>query len=46
MLQCRAGNRSQVAASYLRAHGWKDVANLAGGFEAWAREGEPVERAV
>lgn len=40
---CRSGGRSAVAAAALRASG-VDARNLAGGMQAWAREGLPVVR--
>ena len=39
---CAGGYRSAIAASLLRRHGFIDVEDLAGGFEAWEREGAPV----
>jgi hydroxyacylglutathione hydrolase len=41
--QCQSGARSAIAASLLRARGWRDVANLAGGYSAWVGEGRPIE---
>ena len=38
---CRVGGRSQRAAVALRGAGY-DVANLAGGMQAWAAAGQPV----
>ena len=35
---CRSGHRSARAAEMLRAAGFKDVKNLRGGINAWARE--------
>lgn len=43
ILQCRSGNRSQMAAEALVETGHEQVANLAGGIGAWARAGLPVE---
>jgi hypothetical protein len=31
------GYRSSIAASFLRAHGFSLVADLLGGYDAWAR---------
>jgi hydroxyacylglutathione hydrolase len=45
VLHCQTGNRSRIAASLLRLHGYRDVANLTGGFAAWRDEGHPVEAA-
>lgn len=36
---CRVGARSDMAAGMLRKAGYQNVANLAGGMEAWRREG-------
>ena len=44
VMQCQGGGRSAIAASLLQAHGFQDVANLAGGYSAWERAGHPVER--
>jgi glyoxylase-like metal-dependent hydrolase (beta-lactamase superfamily II)/rhodanese-related sulfurtransferase len=35
VLNCAGGWRSSVAASYLRAHGFTDVSDLLGGYDAW-----------
>jgi len=45
VVQCEAGGRSAIAASVLQAHGIQNVANLSGGFRAWAADGHPVEKA-
>ena len=42
VVQCRTGARSSIASSVLQRHGFKDVINLAGGFDAWKGEGLPV----
>ncbi|HEU4455173.1 MAG TPA: rhodanese-like domain-containing protein [Longimicrobium sp.] len=44
VLQCQGGARSSIAASVLRAHGFRDVLNLTGGFQDWVSTGHPVER--
>jgi hydroxyacylglutathione hydrolase len=44
VLQCQGGTRSAIAASVLLAHGVRDVVNLSGGYDEWAREGLPVTR--
>jgi hydroxyacylglutathione hydrolase len=44
VLHCQGGSRSLIAASVLRARGFTNVENLAGGFGAWERAGYPVER--
>jgi hydroxyacylglutathione hydrolase len=43
VVQCQGGARSAIAASILKAAGFRDVVNLAGGFAEWQREGLPVE---
>ncbi|MFL5581580.1 MAG: rhodanese-like domain-containing protein [Gemmatimonadaceae bacterium] len=44
VLHCQSGSRSLIAASVLRARGFTNVENLAGGLGAWERAGYPVER--
>lgn len=39
---CRSGARSARAGEYLRAQGYSDVVNLAGGTLAWAEAGLPT----
>jgi rhodanese-related sulfurtransferase len=39
---CRVGDRSSMAADAFRASG-RDAASLAGGLEAWADDGHPIE---
>ena len=39
---CRSGMRSQQVAHFLRAQGFVQVENLAGGILAWARELDPT----
>jgi hydroxyacylglutathione hydrolase len=36
VVYCAGGYRSSIAASTLRAHGFKDVSDLLGGYAAWA----------
>jgi len=38
-VHCQGGSRSAVAASVLQASGFEDVANVEGGYSAWARAG-------
>jgi len=38
---CHHGVRSLNAAMFLATRGWSDVASLAGGIDAWAREIDP-----
>jgi len=44
VVHCQGGGRSAIAASYLKSHGLRRVANLRGGFEAWVAGDLPVER--
>lgn len=39
---CRSGHRSGQVVGYLRANGWDNVLNLAGGMYRWAAEGLPM----
>jgi hydroxyacylglutathione hydrolase len=45
VLHCQSGNRSIIASSVLRAHGFDKTSNYAGGFSGWSRAGRPVHRA-
>ncbi len=42
-IYCSSGYRSSVAASLLKRHGWREVANVIGGYAAWRAAGLPVE---
>jgi rhodanese-related sulfurtransferase len=44
VIVCHHGVRSGRAAAWLRAHGFDNAVNLAGGIDAWAREVEPSMR--
>jgi glyoxylase-like metal-dependent hydrolase (beta-lactamase superfamily II)/rhodanese-related sulfurtransferase len=44
VLYCAGGYRSSIAASLLRALGFERVADLQGGYAAWAGAGLPVEQ--
>lgn len=44
VVYCAGGYRSSIAASLLRSKGFARVADLQGGYEAWASAGLPVER--
>lgn len=44
VVHCQAGGRSAIAASILKAKGFNNVINLAGGFGNWQACGKPVER--
>lgn len=45
VVQCRSGARSAIGVSLLRAAGFRDVVNLAGGYAAWKAAGLPSTRA-
>ena len=45
VLACQGGSRSSIATSILRARGFSNVIDFSGGFDAWQREGQPVETA-
>jgi monothiol glutaredoxin len=38
---CHSGGRSNVAAEHFRSQGFSNVANVAGGIDAWSREIDP-----
>jgi hydroxyacylglutathione hydrolase len=44
VLHCGSGSRSAIGASVLQAAGWKDVANMKGGIDAWREAGLPVSQ--
>ena len=44
ILYCGSGARSALAAKTLHEMGIANLANLAGGFNAWVQSGGPVER--
>jgi hydroxyacylglutathione hydrolase len=39
VLHCKGGGRSSIATSFLQSQGMSNVANLAGGYEAWVSDG-------
>ena len=41
VFHCHHGGRSQHAAEHFLGHGFKNVANLAGGIDAWSQEIDP-----
>ncbi len=41
VVHCRGGYRSSIATSLLRRAGFRDIANLTGGFESWKTAGLP-----
>src|ERR1700682_2517153 len=42
-LHCGGGNRSAIAASFLKARGIANVSNLAGGYDSWVKSGFEVQ---
>lgn len=42
-VHCQGGTRSAIAASLLQAQGFTNVANVAGGIQAWTAAGLPVD---
>ena len=44
VLTCQSGSRSAIAASLLKAQGFRDVANLRGGLSAWSAAELPAGR--
>ena len=41
VVHCKGGYRSSIATSILRRAGFRDLANLTGGFDAWKTAGQP-----
>ena len=41
VVMCHGGSRSDRVARFLRENGFSDVANLAGGIDAWSHEIDP-----
>jgi rhodanese-related sulfurtransferase len=44
VVYCHQGVRSAAVADYLRQLGFRDVKNLSGGLDAWARSVDPTMR--
>lgn len=42
VVHCESGTRSSIAASLLMSRGFRNVSNLAGGFDAWRKAGLPI----
>ena len=42
ILYCHHGTRSATALNYLYQQGYRDIAHLKGGIDAWARELDPT----
>ena len=43
VVHCQGGYRSSIATSLLRRAGFRDIANLTGGFQAWKASGLPCQ---
>jgi rhodanese-related sulfurtransferase len=41
VVYCHSGTRSMMVAAYLEGHGFKTVANLSGGIDAWSIRVDP-----
>jgi rhodanese-related sulfurtransferase len=41
VVYCHGGTRSAMIAGFLEAKGYRDVANLSGGIDAWSRKVDP-----
>ncbi len=41
IVYCHGGSRSMMVAGYLQSRGFKSVANLSGGIDAWSVEVDP-----
>jgi hydroxyacylglutathione hydrolase len=46
VVHCKGGYRSSIATSILRRAGFREIANLTGGFDAWKTAGFPSTTAV
>src|SRR5215472_829164 len=46
VVHCKGGYRSSIATSILRRAGFREIANLTGGFDAWKAAGLPAEAAA
>ena len=42
LVYCKAGTRGNIAMSILRANGYMNAVNMAGGYDAWAAAGLPI----
>ena len=42
VVHCKGGYRSSIATSILRRAGFRDIANMIGGFDAWKTAGLPI----
>ena len=43
VVYCGTGYRSNMAGSFMKAHGYADVKSLAGGLTAWGRAGQATQ---
>jgi rhodanese-related sulfurtransferase/glyoxylase-like metal-dependent hydrolase (beta-lactamase superfamily II) len=43
VVYCAGGYRSSIASSLLKSHGFKDVSDLLGGYDAWAHSNIPTK---
>ena len=46
LLYCKTSGRSALAATTMQAMGYLNVMSMAGGYDAWVAEGEPVVKPV
>ena len=46
LLICQRGQRSRLAAEFLEAQGYRDLASIDGGTEAWQAAGLPMQEAA
>jgi len=44
LVYCKTGGRGAIVTCDLKKLGYKNVYNLKGGFNAWKKAGEPVEK--
>ena len=44
VVYCKRGMRGQKSMAIMREAGFSQVMNIAGGYDAWSREGHPVQR--
>ncbi|WP_174874145.1 rhodanese-like domain-containing protein [Vogesella oryzae] len=44
VVYCKSGGRSAMAAKVMQDMGYQDVQSMAGGFDAWAAAGLPLEQ--
>ncbi|WP_226659272.1 MBL fold metallo-hydrolase [Pseudalkalibacillus hwajinpoensis] len=44
VVHCQSGTRSAIGTSLLQSLGFKDILNYSGGFAAWEKEGDKIEK--